>query len=253
MQESSTKHVVKEDNITNNGENENNGITEPLLFFNYHEFLTENYNVHPSCRHNSKARSIVVNHFPNNHVPIDSSMYSDTRIVRIPRIFNTIQLSDIIPQFSNYTPGTEPAAINDQQGFTFKPVGIYDNNSFGETSVTPLVPGYMTEEEFHTIIDNINKYLHEAFSPYNVWNLFDSILDLLSANFYNKIVNNFLVDTYSKRKLLELEMYIENDINLGMFASRPGLKILSPRKSGYLSVCIDYYNSHQNHCTNYLA
>lgn len=240
MLETSTKHVVEENNVTNNGENENSDRTEPLLFFNYHEFLVEDYQVHPSCRNISKAKSVVVNHFPNNHVPVDSATYSDTRIVRIPRIFSTTKLSDIIPQFSEYIPGTEPAAINDQHGLTFKPAGIYDNNSFGETSVTPLVPGYMTEEEFHTIIHNINQYLQEAFDPYNIWNLFDSILDLISANFYTKIINNFLVDTYSKRKLQELEKYIENEVNTKAFANRPGLKILSPRKSGYLSVCINY-------------
>jgi len=240
MLETSTKHVAEEDNVTNNGENEISDRTEPLLFFNYHEFLTEDYQLHPSCRYISKAKSIVVNHFPNNHVPVDSATYNETRIVRIPRIFSTTKLSDLIPQFSDYTPGSEPAAINDQDGLTFKTTGIYDNNSFGVTSVTPLVPGYMTDEEFHAIIHKINQYLQEAFDPYNIWNLIDSILDLISANFYTKIINNFFVDTYSKRKLLELESYIDHEVNSKMLANRPGLKILSPRKSGYLSVCISY-------------
>lgn len=237
MKESTSKDAAEENNINND---ENADRKEPLLFFNYHEYLSEKYEAHPSSQNKSKAKSIVVNHFPNNHVPADSSAYATTRIIRIPRIFNTIELSDIIPQFSAYTPGSEPAAINDKSGHSFQAVGIYDNNTFGDTSITPLIPDYMTEQEFHIIIDNINSCLYLAFDPYNIWNLTDSILDLLSANFYNKIVNNFFIECYSKRKLGQLERYIENDINLKMLGNRPGLKILSPRKSGYLSVCIVY-------------
>lgn len=238
MKETSSKDAAEENNIVNNAPSDSQ--KEPLLFFNYHEFLTDKYSVHPSCEHRDKTKSIVVNHFPNNHVSIGSTSYISTRVVRIPRIFDTVYLSDIIPQFSTYVPGTEPAAIKEEYSRPFHAVGFYDDNYFGETSITPLVPDYLTELEFHTIVTKVNEYLHLAFDPYNIWNLLDSLLDLFSANLYNQLCTRFIITTYSKRKLQQLEQYISNEVNLEMLRNRPNIKVLSPRRSGYLSVCISF-------------
>lgn len=232
MNDSNAKHALEQPDIENP---ENETENEPLLFFNYHEFLTTNYEVFPSIKHLVNGKAIVVNHFPNNHVPIDSSTYTSTRIIRIPRAFDAVKLSDIIPQFSRHIPGREPASLKGNQDM-FRPIGTYDRNVFGETSLTPLIPSFMTEQEYLCIIDQVNKYLYQAFNPYNPWNFMDNLLDLFSANIYNKILGIFISETYSKRKLAQLERYIDKEINEIMFSDRPDLKVISPRRCGYLSV-----------------
>ena len=212
-----------------------------LSYFNYHEFLSADYQFLEDSRmrkedtSSTKEANIVINHFPNNHVPFDSLAYHDTRVVRIPRIFDTIRYSHIVPQFSLYVPGREPAAL-ELQNSSFLPIGRFDNNVFGSSSMTPLVPNYMSEQEFVDIVRTVNQYLYDAFNPFSLWNICDNLLDFLTANLYNQVFHNLLTETHSKRKLMALERYIEK-LNDEVLIERDScLKILSPRRSAYLSV-----------------
>lgn len=215
-------------------ENENENEV-PILFFNYHEFVaTDPGSVGPQ---------LVINHFPNNHSGLDSLTYRDTRIVRVPRIYSTVDMSDIIPQFSIFPLGEEPNAIIDNSASgtlkTFKIAGEYDENFFGQTSLTPLVPDLIASDELVSIVTRINRDLFEAFDPYSVWNVLDNILELITGTFYSKIVNTFIFDTHCKRKLAQLELYIEELNKKYSLKDGKGFKIISLRRSAYLSLDIE--------------
>jgi hypothetical protein len=211
---------------------------QELLFFNYHEFLVSDYK---SSRSSTTETSLVINHFPNIYAAPYSAMYYTTRIVRIPRIYDTLNHPDLIPQFSLYVPGTEPAALTISD-LNFDPTGIFDGNRFGTTSVTPLVPGLISSDQFMTIVSTVNKYLHDALDPYNLYNFLENVLEFLSAGTYSRTFNKFISVSYSKKKLQQLEEYVEEANNTILQHTK--CKLISPRKSGYLSVC-DFL-SHQS-------
>lgn len=230
---------------------------DALSFFNYHEFLVNDYSLilgsrssllssstspvdAQTTKHRTKA--IVINHFPNNHVATSSATYKSTRVIRIPREFHSHELGYMIPQFSTYWPGQEPAALLDQSQdpYEFQPVGEFDDHSlFGATSITPLEAGLITPQEFNTIITKINHLLLQAFNPFSLANLLENFLDLITGTFYSRIFSRYVLRNYSQRKLLELETYLDVDVNQNLFnASDRDIKFISPRRCGYLSVCI---------------
>ncbi|KAK6458778.1 pseudouridine synthase [Scheffersomyces xylosifermentans] len=197
---------------------ENPPKKEPLLFFNYHEFLTPNDN--PFNQDSNGEASLVINHFPNVYTPQDSLTYANTRIIRIPRAYEGIKYSDIIPQFSVYAPGTEPAALLNESNFSFDPIGTYDGNAFGPTSLTPLVPDLLQREELETIVTTVNQYLYDSFNPYDWRNAVESSLEFLTAGFYSRIISKYLYTSYSRQKLHHIDW----------------LKLIDPRLSGFLSL-----------------
>lgn len=210
--------------------------SEQLLFFNYHEFLVNNY-----CDVRSEVpvqhkQALVVSHFPNNYVPTESASYRQTRIVRIPRDYATKELSYMIPQFSSYLPGTEPASLKQaEDGFTV--VGKYDYSVFGSSSCPPLIPNHLSELEYKQIVGDINGYLLEAFSPYNWRVAVENFLDVATGTLYSKVFNRLIVGNTSQTKLEQLETFVEEEINQKMLKCRD-IRVISPRRSGYLSVCI---------------
>lgn len=205
-------------------------VPSPLEFFNYHEFLVSDY-IPVQLSVQNKGTSIDVCHFPNNYVPRYSKTFESTRIVRIPRVFDTVDLPDLIPQFSTYRPGNEPAAIsNGDQAFVC--TGKYEDNYFGVTSVTPLVPDLLSADELLETVTKINEFLQLAFNPYSLASLFDGILFAISGGLLDQLYR-----TYSKRKLLELEHFVEHEINDNLWKHK-SIKMISPRRSAYLSVRI---------------
>lgn len=223
---------------------------EPLSFFNYHEFLINDYEFYDPS-HSSKTsstsplnttsstkKSIVISHFPNNYAPISSPTYNTTRIIRIPRAYDTHSLSYLIPQFSTYKPGMEPAALIDNDEKQFRAIGEFDNhNLFGPTSLTPLVPNLISEQELKQIIETTNSYLVEAFNPYSFVNFLENTLDILTGTLYSKLFNRFILTNQSRQKLLDLETYIEIEVNENTFnKNNRDIRVISPRKSDYLSV-----------------
>ena len=207
--------------------------SQELVFFNYHEYLVPG----------SDDTSLVINHFPNIHTDLSSSTFKETRIIRIPRVYHTVQFPDLIPQFSCYYPGSEPGAITLTQLMS----GSFDDNSFNESSSIPSLESIILRSEFENIVSLVNESLAVAFNPMSKK---DVARKLIGSTIWWVILKfiefpwNLLI---YKRKLMELESQIDsiNQIN-----EKKGVdfKIISPRVTGYLSVCIKNYKTLFLHC-----
>lgn len=223
---------------------------ELLFFFNYHEFLLNGYS---PCGNGEVAKeteiptettgnhlqiqdsAIVVNHFPNPYASRDSEEYKTTRIVRIPRQFDAGPNADFVPQFSTFTPGNEPAAIKSEDMPKFSVAGEFQGELFGKTSATPLVPKWVGHAELNEIVTTINAMLKSALSPNQVETWLDNVLDFFSATLYSRVFTNNVRNTFYKRKIAEVEKYVEN-VN-EMLGKRNGkLKMISPVESAFLSL-----------------
>lgn len=199
-----------------------------LVFFNYHEFLAPNQN--------SSLPALVINHFPNYFADRSSTKFYKTRIVRIPRCYDTVAYSDLIPQFSTVYPGKEKGAIKLDEGGNIT-TGLHDRAVFGTTSEIVGFENILPEEELLDIITRINQILYDAFYPFNIATLIENIMEALTGGTFIQILNLLNICTYTKRKLLELEQFVEN-INIKLQTKE--VTIVSPRKMGYLSICIAY-------------
>lgn len=202
---------------------------EPLLFFNYHEFLVHDYTPvdQQTDEINTQKQALVINHFPNIYAPLDSITYNQTRVIRIPRSFDNIDYPDLIPQFSTYIPGNEPSGIikNGQKEFEIN--GEWEGNKFGSTSLTPL-SNIIEPSALVSIIENINKIIYIAYDPYNPMNFINGVLDVLSGSLYSTIFNRFLHD---KRGIRDLERYID-EVN----SKNDQFRIILPKLTGFLSL-----------------
>ncbi|RLV95190.1 Ras modification protein ERF4 [Spathaspora sp. JA1] len=193
-----------------------------LSFFNYHEFLI------PQTKH-----SLVINHFPNNYTTNDSTTFLKTRIIRIPRCYETNELSDLIPQFSMFYPGEEPGAINQEEKQS-RIQGTYDNNLFGITSTVSLP---ISHEKLQSTVKQVNEFCYRAFNPYGIPILLENMADLITGGLFSQVSNSIGVKSYTKRVLEELEQFIAN-VNCKFKSEGIEVVIISPRRSGYLSVCV---------------
>lgn len=197
---------------------------EAIVFFNHHEFI-------------APGDALVVNHFPNNHAALNSATRETTRIVRIPRAYHTIRLGDIIPQFSTFPLGQEPAAIvAADQPPQFLIRGQFDGNYFGTTSITPLVPALLGFDELRDIVGHVNEHLMAAYDPYCVWNCLDNVLDFVTGTLYSKVVNKLIVATHCKRRLADLEEYI---LTLNVKYAAKQIRFISPRRSALLLLDVE--------------
>lgn len=198
----------------------------PPAFFNYHEYGVTAAN----------GRRVVVTHFPNVH-----TNHRGTRIVRVPRSYDHRWLY-LIPQFSTYYPGHEPAAIVDENP-RFEAIGRYDGAEFGAGSVPPL-ERYMLKERYDDVIGRVNELLRQAYDPFG-WNALDNVLDIVTGTLYSKVVNR-LWPNRSQALLRRLEDYVE-DVSRSLEVT-----IVLPRRTGYLSLDIEVPaplpNYHEN-CT----
>ncbi|RWA07840.1 hypothetical protein EKO27_g7261 [Xylaria grammica] len=139
----------------------------------------------------------------NPYVPINSTEYRTTRIIRVRR--DWLIAGDLAPTFSNMYPEI-------------------------------LDPAGISEQEFRRVIEKLNGSLIPIFNPYNWRNMLDGVLGVLSA----WIWEDFGL-TNVKTKLNELEAWI-NKWNAEMektTASEEGAvapKIISLRRTGYMSL-----------------
>lgn len=204
-----------------------------LIYFNYNEYVasgTKGMEDGQIEEHNEI--SLVVNHFPNVYEDISSASYRQTRIVRIPRIYDTLDFPDLIPQFSKFYPGSESGAITLNE-FS---IGEFDEEIFNETSSVQQLETIISKEELETIVEHVNTMLAIAFNPYNQWTLMENILEFLTGGLLLQILNLFGIYSFTRRKVQQLEEYIE-DVNGKNQEKNIDYRIISPRVSGYLSVC----------------
>lgn len=204
-----------------------------LIFFNYHEFL-EVPTTSSGCA--LSTAKLVINHFPNIYADSLSLSYKNTRILRIPRCYYSRKYSDLIPQFSEYFPGQEPGAIHDPHP-QINELGLYDDNYFGRSSRIPILNGLLNENELKDIVITVNELLYQAFNPFSTITLFENILEIFTGGLFSQVSNLIGIKSFTKRRLDKLETFI-NDTNKSFETREIDLKIISPRYSGYLSVCI---------------
>lgn len=213
--------------------NTGNGIEHGPLFFNYHEFAQGYYVDAESAsglKEHDSDHNICVTHFPNVYVAESSLEFRSTRIVRIPRRFDQTLSS---PCFSTCLPGLEPAAIlSDEDEQRFVPHGYYDNDQlFGYSSVSPLSQ-YLTQAEFESIMTSINEYLRVIYGTYSWCNLLGLALDIITLGVWSIVARRLF-----EEPAVRLEKFIAEMNNSPTFQDHK-IKIISPRRSGYLSVCI---------------
>ncbi|AET39008.1 Shr5p Ecym_3531 [Eremothecium cymbalariae DBVPG len=203
------------------------------LFFNYHEFVVTKYQAigEDVLKEHDIEDALCITHFPNIYYPEGSLEFKSTRIVRFPRRFDN---SVYYPYFSEQLPGDEPAALHTEAKFI--PVGIYDGQYFGKSSTSPL-SNYLTNDECHKIVSTINNFFREGYSADTGKNALFNILDILTLNMWSIICSLFNF----KDPLVELERYVER-VNGQSTFKRNGIKLVSPRRSGYLSVCCSNYH-----------
>lgn len=156
-------------------------LPEKLLFFNYHEYMVNTYTQLGFGVNDIHDQALLITHFPNYSAPEGSDLDKQTRIVRIPRVFNAKGI--VYPEFSTNLPGTEDAAIQEQteslDSAHFVPKGIYEGQLFGTTSVSPL-SAYLDEAEFAELMAKINTKVRNCYLSYHFWNILEFLFDMLT-------------------------------------------------------------------------
>lgn len=143
----------------------------------------------------------MINHFPNYFADRSSTKFYKTRIVRIPRCYDTVAYSDLIPQFSTVYPGKEKGAIKLDEGGNIT-TGLHDRAVFGTTSEIVGFENILPEEELLDIITRINQILYDAFYPFNIATLMENIMEALTGGTFIQILNLLNICTYTKRKIV---------------------------------------------------
>lgn len=139
----------------------------------------------------------------NPHVPIDSTEYQTTRIIRIRR--DWLLQGDLAPTFSNLYPEI-------------------------------LDPAGLSEQEFRRVVEKMNGELVPIFSPYDWRNILDAMLGLVTGWLWDDF--GF---TGVKSRLNRLEAWIEQwnkemEKTVGSEEGATPPKIISLRRTGYMSV-----------------
>jgi hypothetical protein len=138
----------------------------------------------------------------NSHVPLSSSLYQTTRIIRIRR--DWMIEGDLAPTFSNLYPEI-------------------------------LDPAGVTEQDFRTIIEKVNAELIPAFNPWGARNIFDALMGLATG----WIWDDFGL-TAVKARLRKVENFLEEWNTEMEKRSKDGQgsapRIVSLRRTGYMNV-----------------
>lgn len=217
-----------------------------LLFFNYHEHQIHRYRIPTEPQDDFHEQSIIVTHFPNPYTRPDTLETHSTRIVRVPRVFNSRGAR--YPEFSIQLPGEEDAAIKDDDNGSyhqFLPKAEYNRQWYGSSSVSPLSL-YLSDVEFREIVQGVNKLSKTAYESWSILNVVELVLDIFTLWLFMDLVMpiskhvgkgcfvSYFYDVLTSRQNLQrLEDYVE-EVNSKLTAR--GVRIISPRRSGYLSV-----------------
>ncbi|RKP32084.1 hypothetical protein METBISCDRAFT_21809 [Metschnikowia bicuspidata] len=206
------------------------------VFFNYHEFVAHGEPILVSGLNTRQQDAkppldLVINHFPNVYVPQGSPVYERTRIVRIPRAYDSHPDSVRIPQFSLYTPGKEPLSLVSTDNTSA--YSMHDGYMYGTTSMTPLVPLLLSEAELLEIVRNVNSLFQRVFPPMGWVSAMTSVADFLTGSLFSAVLRG--LGRNGADALAELEEYTEC-VNLRFSGRHRDLKMVSLRESGFLSL-----------------
>lgn len=133
----------------------------------------------------------------NPYTPIDSTLYQQTRIIRIPR--DWMVAGDLAPTFSS----TYPELL-------------------GEAG--------LSEADFRRCVEAVNARLVEAFDPFRVRNLVDAVMGLCTGWLWDDAGL-----TYTKRSLAAVEKMMEG-FNGELERGGSEAKFVPLKKSAYMSV-----------------
>ncbi|KAG9248102.1 Golgin subfamily A member 7/ERF4 family-domain-containing protein [Calycina marina] len=140
----------------------------------------------------------------NPHVPLSSSLYQTTRIIRIRR--DWMPEGDLAPTFSNLYPEI-------------------------------LDPAGVSEQEFRALVDRVNRELIPAFNPWGARNILDAILGVLTGWIWDD-----LGLTGVKARLSKVEQFLEEWNREMQMKSKDGAasvpQIVSLRRTGYMNLDI---------------
>ncbi|SCU97340.1 LAME_0F19350g1_1 [Lachancea meyersii CBS 8951] len=204
--------------------------SKQALFFNYHEFSVTRYIDIGDTQETEHTddQALCITHFPNVYCALGSLQFRETRLVRIPRRF---EFHVDIPEFSTQLPGQEPAAlVNSATNKRFVARGIYQGQVYGLSSVSPL-SGHLSDAEFQEIVETVNAFLRQAYTCTSKQNFVNAVLDTLTFHLWNVMAIRMF-----KSPLLALEDYVRV-LNASPWFYERKLRLISPRRSGYLSVC----------------
>ena len=204
------------------------------LFFNYHEFSETYYadlDTPTQPREHDESEALIITHFPNVYTPQTSQLFRSTRIIRVPCRF---EQNVYHPCFSECMPGMEPAAIlsgdnGKDETYTFIPRGIYDDEIFGISSVSPLSQ-YLTPNQFQTIMHEVNALIEQEFKINSWENIINLFFGILTLGIWSWIINIWERHTRNK-----LDLHIEQ-LNQSQLLANNRIKIINPRRSGFLSL-----------------
>ncbi|KXS99381.1 hypothetical protein AC578_9001 [Pseudocercospora eumusae] len=133
---------------------------------------------------------------PNPHCSRSSEEFRSTRVIRVKR--DWLIAGDLYPQYANLYP--------------------------------EILDPFITDEEFRTLIADINAILQSSFSPFTWRAWFDSILGVLTGYIYDD-----LGFTGAKRGVKELEAYVE-DWNGAHEVEGRAVKMIQLRRTGFMSL-----------------
>lgn len=150
-------------------------------------------------------------HYLNPHAPLGSLRAQSTRIVRVPRDY--LLYGDLAPAFSVAYPS--------------------------------LLHPYLPCASFHALVEEINRLLWEAYNPRNAWNLFDTVLALLtfwlSEHLYvphhTKVSPSRVTACLISQTLYSIEQLLERKNEEWKVAGNP-LQVVSLRRTAFLNVSI---------------
>lgn len=203
-----------------------NSEDQAAVFFNYHEY-TETYYCNlddlNTKKEHTMEEALIITHFPNIYVAPQSVEYEMTRIVRVPRCFDTgLQC----PQFSDKLPGFEAGAVKDID--TFQIVGFLNGQFFGTSSQSPLSQ-FFSVEEFETLVGDINRLITEMYVSNSIRNVINLIMGWITFGLWT-----ILIET-KFNKGHELSTYI-NEFNNDIRNKNRQLSIVPFQKNGFLSL-----------------
>lgn len=227
------KEQETDDEDANDDDNgDGNDNDDNPLFFNYHEFqetyYTEVSSMETGPKEHDKDHALVITHFPNIYVPANSLEWGNTRIVRIPRAYDQ---RVNYPYFSEYLPGSEPAAIvNSTTGDKFVCQGQNprDGQWYGYSSVSPLSL-YFNATQFEQIVSRINQLVDEEYQIGSIGNIVDLCLGFFTFGIYSWIKSQFTT------RPTKVDKYIAQ-LNESAEFKQSGVVIIPLARSGYLSL-----------------
>lgn len=142
----------------------------------------------------------------NPHVPITSPLFHSTRVIRIQR--DWMLEGDLAPTFSNLYPEI-------------------------------LDPAGVSEQEFRQLLESVNREIILAFDPLSPRNIIDGLMSLLTGWLWEDFGLAAI-----KKNLIRIEKLLE-DWNRGMRDKMKDTgdesaipKVVSLRRTGYLTVCL---------------